>query len=454
MSGLIAACHAIYILTAMNSVLDCYQPPELYHQSDTQKRCKALAERYRMIRHTTESLCEPLEIEDFVAQSMEGASPIKWHIAHTSWFFEMFVISEAVGDYKLFNDDFRSLFNSYYVRLGEQFSRSQRGVLTRPTVAEVLDYRAHVDEKILNLLEIEDHNLSKDLLDKIELGLNHEQQHQELIITDLKHLWSHNPLTPVYSQKAMIETASAPALKWRRFSGGLETIGYNNGGFCFDNETPRHSQFIAPFALASRPVTCGEYIEFIEDGGYSCPELWLSEGWSALNNLGWQAPLYWYRDKAGHWSYVTLSGKREVNANEPVCHVSYFEADAFARWCGARLPREAEWEVSASQVEVAGNFLNDRLFQPSATYKNGSTSFDKIYGDCWEWTNSPYTPYPGFETAPGAIGEYNAKFMCNQYVLRGGSCATAAEHIRSTYRNFFGPQSRWQFSGIRLARDI
>ncbi len=412
-----------------------------------------LPSRFREVRRQTERLCEPLSAEDCQVQSMPDASPVKWHLAHTTWFFETFVLEPCVDDYAPVHPAFRVLFNSYYQSVGEQYPRPRRGMLTRPSLAEVRAYRRHIDRQMGDLLKRGP--LESGVAAVVELGLHHEQQHQELILTDIKHALSENPLAPVYAAGAPGPegAVAAPApLRWHAYDGGIFCIGHEpESGFSFDNETPRHRVLLEPFDLASRPVTNGEFIDFMESGGYRRPELWLSDAWVALQARGWDCPFYWRR-QGGGWSVYTLSGLRPVSACEPLCHVSYYEADAYARWAEARLPSEAEWEVAAAPVPIAGNFVDSGAFHPRADVGNGNVPA-QIYGDVWEWTRTPYTAYPGYRPPAGALGEYNGKFMCNQVVLRGGSCATPRSHMRASYRNFFPPEARWQFSGIRLARD-
>jgi ergothioneine biosynthesis protein EgtB len=408
-----------------------------------------LATRYRSVRQATEALCEPLTTEDYVIQSMPDASPAKWHLAHTTWFFETFVLTPHRVDYQPFHPQFAVLFNSYYNAVGPRWPRQERGLLSRPTVAEVFHYRAHVDEHMAALFEPAAEKVLHRVADTIVLGLHHEQQHQELLLTDLKHALSANPLRPVYHQVAP-RTGKSPALEWHSFPAGVVWLGHDGNGFAFDNELPRHRVFLDAFQLANRLVTNSEYLAFMQDGGYERPELWLSDGWAARHTQGWTAPLYWEHDADG-WAAMTLTGLRLVNLDEPVCHVSYYEADAYARWAGARLPREAEWEIAATKV--TGHFADAAHYHPAAApAADDHGPIYQLYGDVWQWTASPYVAYPGYVPAKGALGEYNGKFMCNQMILRGGSCATPHSHARRSYRNFFPPEARWQFSGIRLAR--
>lgn len=400
------------------------------------------------MRGATVALTEPLSAEDCQAQSMDDASPTKWHLAHTTWFFETFVLASAIQNYRPFHPDFRRLFNSYYQSVGEAHPRPRRGLLTRPSLDEVRAYRGAVDERMTELLVRAE--LTPELLALTEVGLHHEQQHQELILTDVKHLFAANPLCPAYLPPLREARAAAPALRWRRYEERLCWIGHDGQGFAFDNEAPRHRVFLRAFELASRLVTNAEYLEFIEAGGYKRAGLWLADGWATVQARGWDAPLYWERHES-QWFSITLRGRRPIDPDEPVCHVSFYEADAFARWSGARLPTEAEWEVAAAAVPVEGNFVESGRLHPTAA-RAGEEPV-QLFGDAWEWTQSPYGPYPGYRRAEGAVGEYNGKFMCNQFVLRGGSCATARSHVRATYRNFFPADARWQFSGIRLARD-
>jgi len=406
-------------------------------------------ERYHRVRSFSETICRPLATEDYVVQSMEDVSPPKWNLAHTSWFFETFLLKPFLKGYREFHPQFGFLFNSYYEAIGERHPRPRRGLLSRPTVEQVYSYRAHVDAAMRELLESANEATSERIVPLLELGLNHEQQHQELMLTDLKNILSINPLRPVYSEREC-EGSSAPApLEWVEHRGGIVEIGYHGAGFSFDNEAPRHEALVQPHRLASRPTTNGEYLEFIGDGGYRRPELWLSEGWNAVQENDWQAPLYWEHSD-GRWTTFTLAGMQPLRKDEPVCHVSFFEADAYAAWAGKSLPSEFEWEAAAAEHPCEGVFADSLRFHPAPASLDGPRLL-QLFGDVWEWTENQYRPYPGFRAAPGAVGEYNGKFMCNQFVLRGGSCATPEGHIRSSYRNFFPAQARWQFSGIRLA---
>jgi ergothioneine biosynthesis protein EgtB len=400
---------------------------------------------YQQTRQISEKICQPLAIEDYTIQSMPDVSPPKWHLAHTTWFFETFLLLPHLPEYQVFNPQFGYLFNSYYEAVGARHPRHQRGILSRPTVAEVYQYREYVDRAMQTLLSKipEDSNL----VDLVTLGLHHEQQHQELLLTDIKHILALNPLHPVYRDDLQDHLATTDStFEWLDYPGGLYSIGHAGTGFAFDNESPQHQVYLQDYSLGSRLVTNAEYLEFIQAGGYQTAQYWLAEGWATVQSHQWQAPLYWELID-GEWWVMTLAGLRQLNSGEPVCHVSFYEADAYATWKGKRLPTEAEWEVAAVDLPIAGNFLDRDRLHPIP----GEDVQNQFFGDVWEWTQSAYLPYPGFKIADGAIGEYNGKFMCNQMVLRGGSCATSANHIRPTYRNFFPPSTRWQFSGIRLA---
>jgi ergothioneine biosynthesis protein EgtB len=413
----------------------------------------ALEEGYRFVRRWTEALCEPLASEDYVVQSMPDASPVKWHLAHTTWFFETFLLEPHLEGYQPFHPQFRFLFNSYYQGIGPRWPRHQRGLLSRPTVVEVFGYRAYVDKHVARLLRAAGSEELRQVATIVVLGVQHEQQHQELILTDLKHAWASNPLNPVYREQ-LLKDGPPVCHRWLTFPSGLASIGHNGSGFAFDNESPRHQVWLNGFQLANRLVTNAEYLAFVNDGGYDRPELWLSDGWSTRQAQGWSAPLYW-TEQNGEWSMSTLAGPRRLCNDEPVCHVSYYEADAFARWAGARLPTESEWEVAAFSAPIGGHFLEGGYFHPAASPAvDDSGPVHQLFGDVWQWTASPYTGYPGYRPLAGALGEYNGKFMCNQFVLRGASCATPRSHSRRTYRNFFPPDARWQFSGIRLAKEL
>lgn len=396
------------------------------------------------VRSASMNLCSNLEIEDFGLQAVKETSPPKWHLAHTTWFFETFILNTVEPDYQEYHPHFKYLFNSYYDAVGEQFARPMRGLLTRPTVNEVMAYRELVDEAIAALVNSCSSGDWLVIAKLLELGCNHEEQHQELLLTDLKYGFSLNPLKPAY-QKNIAEECKAAPEKWLSFPGGLHSLGHTGSGFSFDNERPLHQVYVAPYKLASRLVTNGEFLEFIEAGGYEKPEYWLSDGFAHVKSNGWKNPLYWsYRE--GSWHEFTLSGEKPLNEHEPVSHLSFYEAEAYARFRGKRLPTEAEWELAVEGQPVEGNLRETGALHPRAT--KGSNQF---FGDVWEWTSSSYSPYPGYKPEPGAVGEYNGKFMANQMVLRGGSCVTPAGHIRATYRNFFYPPDRWQFTGLRLA---
>ena len=408
---------------------------------------KSLMQDFLNVRQTSLRLCAPLSVEDHSLQPMPDASPAKWHLAHTTWFFETFVLSQYAEQFRAFHPAFRSLFNSYYNAVGDRPLRALRHILSRPGLDEVHAYRSYVDEAMAHVLAQE---LPPQAVELITLGINHEQQHQELIVTDVKNgLWA-NPLRPAYGAGMKAQAAQSPtmSLEWRSFREGVYEAGFDGNGFAFDNERPRHKVYLAAFRLASRLVTNGEYLEFMRDSGYNTPTLWLSDGWDCVRNNQWTAPLYW-EQRDGEWWTYSMQGMQPVQRNEPVCHLSYYEADAFARWAGARLPTEFEWEVAARSCRVAGNLLESGALHPQPA--SDGEPLAQMFGDVWEWTGSAYLAYPGFKPAAGAVGEYNGKFMCNQMVLRGGSCATPLSHIRATYRNFFPPHVRWQFMGLRLA---
>jgi ergothioneine biosynthesis protein EgtB len=410
------------------------------------RRAAGAGSSYRQVRDATLALCATLAPEDTVAQSMPDASPAKWHLAHTTWFFEQFLLAHFEPGYRRFHDGWDFLFNSYYQTVGPMHARPQRGLLTRPTLQEVVDYRAHVDDAMVGLLRRRGDDL--DVVERVTLGLNHEQQHQELLLTDILHLFSLNPLQPVFRGALPVPDGESVPLRFMDGRHGIVEIGHAGDGFAYDNESPRHRELLPPHAIANRCVTNAEFREFIDDGGYRNPALWLSEGWDLVRREGWSHPLYW--DDALETAF-TLAGQRAMAASAPVCHVGFFEADAFARWAGARLPTEGEWEALAQDLPAVGNFVDSGWLRPLPA--QGGTGPLQVFGDVWEWTSSPYIGYPGYRAARGALGEYNGKFMCGQWVLRGGSCATPAGHVRASYRNFFYPAARWQFSGIRLARD-
>jgi ergothioneine biosynthesis protein EgtB len=417
---------------------------------------------FQGVRAFTALLTDHLSESDITPQSMEDASPVKWHLAHTTWFFETFILLEFAQDYQPFDESFGYLFNSYYEQAGPRHPRPFRGLITRPSAQAVRDYRKSVDEAMTRFLDTEA-GRSEAVRQLVILGCHHEQQHQELILTDSLHLFDQNPLKPAFCEgMAMARFCSPHSLTeahhnpWQSFEGGLIKIGHEEGnGFAYDHESPRHQFFLHPYRLAKRCVTQGDYLEFIEDGGYQTPTLWLADGWARVQAEGWACPLYWDHD-GDRWHVMTLHGRKPLSKNAPVCQLSYFEADAFARWASARLPTEQEWEHAARNVPVEGNFSDSGLFQPmpvTPDADNNAAAMHQLYGDVWEWTCSNYNAYPGYQPPPGAVGEYNGKFMCGQFVLRGGSCATSPAHMRPTYRNFFYPHQRWQFSGLRLARS-
>jgi ergothioneine biosynthesis protein EgtB len=417
-------------------------------------RAECLLARFHQIRNFTNALCANLQPEDFVVQSMPDVSPTKWHLAHTTWFFETFILKKFVSGYHADVPEYAYLFNSYYNAAGDMHRRDFRGLISRPTVREAQRYRSSIDSHIDNLLSDADENLIDEIEPILILGFHHEQQHQELLFTDIKLVFAQNPLYPVFRERKIdIASPKRPPMHFVDFDEATVQIGHDGDGFAYDNESPRHRALVSAFSLASRPVTNGEYLQFIEDDGYARAEFWLSLGWMTVNEQRWQAPLYWVQRDGAWWNF-TLSGFRPVDESEPVTHLSYFETDAYANWTGARLPTEFEWERAAFDCPIEGNFVENEAFHPEpAAASVEARDLHQIFGDVWEWTRSAYAPYPGYRAAPGALGEYNGKFMCNQYVLRGGSCATSRAHIRRTYRNFFQPEKRWQFTGIRLARD-
>jgi ergothioneine biosynthesis protein EgtB len=417
----------------------------------------ALLARYHEVRRFTERLCEGLQPEDCVVQSMPDVSPTKWHLAHTSWFFETFILKVWMPEYQPEIPEYAYLFNSYYNAAGSMHRRDLRGLISRPTLAETFRFRRSIDEQIEELLGRADDELLAEMEPVFTIGLHHEQQHQELLVTDIKHVFAQNPLHPVYRQREKrVEPRRIGPMTFVDFEETILEIGYGGRGFSYDNEGPRHRALVPAFALATRLVTNGEYLQFMEDGGYRRPEFWLSLGWMTVNEPvsgGWEAPLYWEK-RDGRWWNFTLSGMRPVDESEPVTHISHFEADAFANWSGARLPTEFEWERAAQDLPIEGNFVDREQFHPAPVGTQPNDKLSQTFGDVWQWTRSAYLPYPGYHAGPGALGEYNGKFMSNQMVLRGASCATSRTHARLTYRNFFQPEKRWQFTGIRLARDL
>jgi len=429
---------------------------------DAASPSSSLASRYRDVRDTTSALAAPLGPEDCTVQSMPDVSPTKWHLAHTTWFFETFVLARARPARAAYDARYGLLFNSYYEALGERTPRAERGFLSRPTLQEIVAYRQAIDEEMDRVLA---RGIDDDVASVLEVGLNHEQQHQELILTDIQHVLSQNPLRPRYAPAppALVrrDKGERPPLVWHHEPEGLRSIGHHSSGatgaglFSFDNETPRHRLFVPAFSIASRLVTCGEYLEFIEDGGYARPELWLSDGWATRRKEGWEAPLYWQKEQDGEYLTFSLHGMMPIDRHAPVAHVSLYEAYAYASWAGARLPTEAEWEITSERCSIAsGHFVESGLLVPRPLDAGADKKVPhQMFGDVWEWTGSAYAPYPGFRPLAGALGEYNGKFMCNQMVLRGGSCFSPANHLRRTYRNFFPPGARWQMMGIRLAKD-
>jgi len=431
--------------------------PALRQISESNDRTSKLLARYRQIRAFSENLCSTLEPEDCVVQSMPDVSPTKWHLAHTSWFFETFILKVWMPTYQPEVPEYAYLFNSYYNAAGSMHRRDLRGLISRPTVAEAYRFRRSVDAHIEELLGSADDELMEHIEPVFTIGLHHEQQHQELLVTDIKHVFAQNPLSPVFRPRdEQTQSRKVSPCSFVDFEEAIIQIGHGGNEFSYDNEGPRHRALVPAFSLATRLVTNGEYLEFMDAGGYSSPEFWLSLGWTTVNDPvsgRWEAPLYWTKRDGAWWNF-TLSGMRPVDETEPVTHISHFEADAFANWSGARLPTEFEWERAVRGLPIEGNFVDHERFHPAPAAGVPNEKLEQMYGDVWEWTRSAYLPYPGYHAGPGALGEYNGKFMSNQMVLRGGSCATSQNHMRPTYRNFFQPEKRWQFTGIRLARDV
>jgi len=419
-------------------------------QKNNKKSVYRLHQAFNDIRAESEAICEPLEVEDYGIQTMPDVSPPKWHLAHTSWFFETFILKPYFSNYKTFDPLFAHLFNSYYEQAGTFHPRPERGLLSRPTVAEVYEYRRHINKNMLELLSDEHHRELIEIRRRTEIGLNHEQQHQELMLTDIKHIFAYNPLKPIYKELNMPSPIEIAELSWHEQPAGIYEVGNIGEGFSYDNESPRHKVYIEPFRIASRLTTNREFLEFIEAGGYTNPSLWLSDGWKTVQTQNWSAPIYW-ENRYSDWYEMTLSGQRRLDLDAPLSHISFYEANAYANWKNARLPTEMEWEIIAKDLSIEGNFRDQKYLQPIASSHSSLTQF---HGDVWEWTQSSYTPYPGYRAAEGALGEYNGKFMSSQMVLRGGSCLTPQNHMRASYRNFFYPGDRWQVSGIRLAETI
>jgi ergothioneine biosynthesis protein EgtB len=421
--------------------------------AEKQAPAPSLRARLSKTRRLSIDLTENLSPEDMVVQAMDDASPTKWHLAHTTWFFETFILAKYSPGYRVFDDRFNFCFNSYYESQGQRHPRAKRGLLTRPGIYDVFSYRAHVDDGLAQLLP-EAGEPAVEISRLVEIGINHEQQHQELLLTDILALFASSPLRPAYRQPKPVPVgrSETPQLSWIEYQGGIHQIGHAGSGFAWDNEAPRHDALIHPFKLADRLVTNGEWLAFVDDGGYRTASLWLADGWAAVNREGWQAPLYW-ENVDGQWLAMSLEGRRPLDMAAPVCNVSYFEADAFARWNGKRLPTEFEWEVAAQTAPIAANDLGTGALRPLPARAPATGTPRQMFGDVWEWTQSAYLPYPGYKPPEGAIGEYNGKFMVSQQVLRGSSCVTPPGHARSTYRNFFYPQQRWQFVGLRLASD-
>lgn len=409
----------------------------------------ALIERFNTVRARSESLCAPLEVEDYCIQAMPDVSPPKWHLAHVTWFFDLFILAPFAPGYRPFNKAFHHLFNSYYETAGTFFPRPQRGMLSRPTVAEVYRYRHHVDAAMRELLADSPEQHAADILLRAQLGIEHEIQHQELLLMDTLYNFSINPLRPAYHSVVIPPAAPITDMGWQEFPGGVIEIGHDGNGFSYDNERPRHKTYVQDFRLGTRLVSNAEYLAFIDDGGYDRVDLWLSDAWRTIKARQWQAPLYWFME-GRDWKHFDLTGTHDLRMSEPVSHLSYYEADAYARWAGKRLPTETEWEHAASTQAIAGNFLDAGLYVPQPAQQTGLA---QLYGDLWEWTQVAYLPYPGFRPLPGTLGEYNGKFMSDQMVLRGGCCLTAQDHVRASYRNFFRAADRWVASGLRLAED-
>ncbi|MGD8782934.1 MAG: ergothioneine biosynthesis protein EgtB [Thioalkalispiraceae bacterium] len=409
-----------------------------------------LSDAFTSVRTDSEAICQPLEKEDYGIQTMPDVSPPKWHLAHTSWFFETFILKPYLKNYRSYDPLFAHLFNSYYEQAGTFHPRPERGLLSRPTVDEIIAYRQHINGYMQELLTDSQHPEYKEIQRRTEIGIHHEQQHQELLLTDIKHIFAYNPLKPVYKDLAKPATAEPAELSWHEQPAGIYAIGNKGDGFAYDNEFPRHKVYLEPFRIARRLVTNREYLQFIMQGGYDNPALWLSDGWKTIQENNWRTPLYW-ENIDDRWFEMTLAGIRPLDLTAPLSHVSFYEANAYANWKGLRLPTEMEWEVVASDLDIDGNLRDQGYLQPISSSESGLTQF---YGDVWEWTQSSYTPYPGYRAAEGALGEYNGKFMSSQMVLRGGSCVTPKNHIRASYRNFFYPGDRWQFTGIRLAETI
>ena len=423
------------------------------HQQPASASFDELLERYQQVRSQSEAICAPLQIEDYVIQSMPEVSPPKWHLAHVSWFFETFLLKAYLDGYQTPDPLYDYLFNSYYETHGTPFPRSQRGLVSRPGVEDIYRYRRHVDQAMGDLLASPPQQHADEIQRRVELGLQHEQQHQELLLMDIKHILAQSPLHPSYRRDLKpAPQGRVERLGWHSYEGGVKHVGHSGDGFAFDCETPAHRQYVEDFQLADRLVTNREYLSFIVDGGYARPELWLADGWALQQQAGWNSPLYWLR-REDTWCEMTLAGLGELQLDAPVCHVSFYEADAYARWAGARLPSEAEWEVAAAGRPVRGNLLESDHLHPVAAGGPHEGPI-QLFGDVWEWTASAYRPYPGFHPLPGSLGEYNGKFMSGQMVLRGGCCATPEAHVRATYRNFFQPAMRWQFAGLRLAREL